>query len=1126
MPVPLRANANLRAEAKYNVVTECMSSFSLPVPFAHFLTVTNYGLHSAAASGNQGLVEFALSRGQPINSVLDGVLPLHAASAGGDEQVVKLLIDRGADVNAPRLPRRYSNEKNRDASVPIVGTNGSTPLHFAAANGNKNVITTLLQRGAHPDRRDKHGITPAMLAEQHGWMECAEVLNNWVDVKDKDLREREGAVNYQDDPAADNEEDGCSGSARKRIQMKRSLDTALNMFKASSSSLTTSQSRQYLSASTHNLNTASPPTSPSRSRGDLSPSPSEDGQFSPSPSPIDPGSRRPSLPHVLQAPHSSPSSRKPATLTKAPRAPRRPRSAGTDAERPDADMSTSASTGRGSAGRRLGTKYSLLNLFKKGQTVDSYGVPLERTASQQTTNSSMGFYNSRLSQNNSFVNDSGPLPKAGFRFGGSTGTLSSSPSQISHSLSHTRGSPSTSSINQPYSPPPPTIPLAVDLHNAMAHQYQPQQQNRGRSGSSESAMTRPTRSVPIPIPSTASASDDGHQSANNSAPLSTSPLARKIAKMTQTGHCRDRSGSASSLNRNVAVFDDDLVVAVSDQSLPGSRASSRPGILRGHNRTSSSGQGGTLRALRFDSASSTSSGNRRDKDGDLSPPLRGSTSAGSLNKFRQRERRGSSRSPSRMRPPFEGSIDEVSDTRLPGHSAPATITDFDIHSRNPIEDEEEDEDAYLYGRPIQSSLAASHLPHSQFRNRGASFASSASSLSPSLAAADVGTTSTAVANGDFPFSISRPPPIALDETETSGTGSRLQVPSATHTDNRARGDSVSSTSTTDSTQNPDLSASGTSNSGGSEIKTPIRSPEALPAMAVAAGTDVNGLRAPDGIAIASLHERRSQSPLRPIKMDLVQSHAQAEALVQQKKQDILSAHSVQATTTAGYTPLSARLAALGESLEIERKLREKKSGENTPGGVDLAEISEVDLDRKKKPITSAPNIESTQKISLIRPTHHPSLSASAVESSPTLEPTYDFALPNSRSFTEASYMRPLRARTPDPALNLSRVSSLEGFHDGPDTDTELGPALFRVSTAPHTASKGQRDRNMASNAKLTRMGLLPNANDPSNGRAPPKLFGGLKSLVQTLKGRQLYYLKSRLSIPFPPFSTPYHFARY
>lgn len=64
--------------------------------------VPHLGLHSAAANGNIGLVQYALSHGQPINSVLDGVLPLHAACSGGNDLVVKLLIEKGADVNASR----------------------------------------------------------------------------------------------------------------------------------------------------------------------------------------------------------------------------------------------------------------------------------------------------------------------------------------------------------------------------------------------------------------------------------------------------------------------------------------------------------------------------------------------------------------------------------------------------------------------------------------------------------------------------------------------------------------------------------------------------------------------------------------------------------------------------------------------------------------------------------------------------------------------------------------------------------------------------------------------------------------------------------------------------------------
>jgi len=93
------------AEAKFNVTTECaysrkahLSVLTLnPTP-----SVTNLGLHSAAASGDYGLVKYALTNGQPINSVLHGVLPIHVACSGGDEQVVNLLIENGADVNAPR----------------------------------------------------------------------------------------------------------------------------------------------------------------------------------------------------------------------------------------------------------------------------------------------------------------------------------------------------------------------------------------------------------------------------------------------------------------------------------------------------------------------------------------------------------------------------------------------------------------------------------------------------------------------------------------------------------------------------------------------------------------------------------------------------------------------------------------------------------------------------------------------------------------------------------------------------------------------------------------------------------------------------------------------------------------
>ncbi|KAJ7668485.1 hypothetical protein DFH06DRAFT_982835 [Mycena polygramma] len=435
--MPVQSLRTHKAEARYNVTTEC--KYSLP----------SLGLHSAAATGNIGLVEYALARGQPINSVLDGVLPLHAAAAGGNEAVVQLLIERGADVNAPRLPRRYSNDKNRDTSAPIVGTSGSTPLHFAAANGNTSIVNSLLLRGAHANRADKHGITPEMLARQNGWDETAQLLKTWMLNKDRDLREREGPPEPDDQGGvplsrfASRDRDGSIGesesSTRRRIHMKRSMDTALSMLKGSSECL----KPPLPSASTSNLpantSTLTPPASPMKPFGEYTFYPT-----SPSPIPIDPGTRRPSLPQISY-PAPPAVNRKTSLTTRGN--PRRPRSAGTGA---DADAEGQS---RGGTGRRLGSKYSLLNMFKKEGS--PAGVPLERTSTQPSTSSaSIVPSASALSSSSSVgLSEFSPAP--------STPPFMRRPLNMS-----------------PSSQPQPLPATAVDLHNAIA-----QSRQRDRSGS-------------------------------------------------------------------------------------------------------------------------------------------------------------------------------------------------------------------------------------------------------------------------------------------------------------------------------------------------------------------------------------------------------------------------------------------------------------------------------------------------------------------------------------------------------------------------------------------------------------------------------------------------------------------
>ncbi|GAA6011239.1 hypothetical protein JCM11491_006770 [Sporobolomyces phaffii] len=176
-------------------------------------------LHSAAAKGNVGLVQYALSHGQPVNSVLNGVLPLHAAASSGNETVVKMLIEAGADVNSPRLPRRYTNERSRTSGL-AAGTQGSTPLHFAAANGHVSIIKLLLSYGANPRAAEKHGLTPETIALEQGYVEAADVLQSWQPA----FAERPERGGGSDDAASIRSKTSLHSLTRKRLHPQRSFD--------------------------------------------------------------------------------------------------------------------------------------------------------------------------------------------------------------------------------------------------------------------------------------------------------------------------------------------------------------------------------------------------------------------------------------------------------------------------------------------------------------------------------------------------------------------------------------------------------------------------------------------------------------------------------------------------------------------------------------------------------------------------------------------------------------------------------------------------------------------------------------------------------------------------------------
>ncbi|KAG6844387.1 hypothetical protein H0H87_007291 [Tephrocybe sp. NHM501043] len=1140
MPVAMRTTYQ-KAEAKYNVTTEFPS----------------LGLHSAAATGNVGLVEYALDHGQPINSVLDGVLPLHAACAGGNVQVVKLLIEHGADVNAPRLPRRYSNDRNRDSSAPIVGTSGSTPLHFAAANGNTEAVNLLLLHGAHANRPDKHGITPEMLARQHGWLECADVLKQWLLNKDRDLRERPGGTAPNDSKAGPSRErigsfssdtDSQLPSTRRRLHVKHSIDNALNKLKSS-----TTDMRLHAPSSTTGLATSTPPASPTKPLGEYTfiPTPSSDTDA------FDASARRPSLPQILQPPSvTSSRSRKTSTpnATHSP-SPRRPRSAGNGAEGQEPETATPP----GKSGiRKLGSKYSLMNIFKKaqaGESVQTADIPQSLAATSPPASSSALPTSSSPGQPSPLQHvaaTESTSTRSGFRFHRGSDASSRTAPQQSSSLQPLNHKASGTMAASPR-------PSAVDLHNALVQDRdERQRRSRDRSRSTGNGA----RFSPV-------------DKTNQSPSPSSSPLQR-LGLLRGQGHVRDRSGSGSSLGtspgyRGGAIFDDDVVVVAGDGEP--SRSGARPSILKAHTRTSSSGHiPGTpqgFRALRFDSSSSNGT---RDPEGLRTMHiLRGSNSTGSLGR-RRNDIFGREATPE----------PRVSEENLAPDSAPATMIDF---SRPENEDEvADDEDEEEYGQPLHNEdspvIDSGEInPSLHLRERGGSFASSQSSLSPIM---PDGTT---MINDEFPFSINKPPVMEPEDIEQAEPKRNLlRVPSSG--DNRTRGDSVSSTSTTDS-NNPQLSASGTTSGSGSEtVTTPwLSSPgrdEFLDVVhsnpgqhdddAFARNMETPGFKG----EIVGFSERRHHTPP-GININSISSHAQAEALVQKAQQDILEMANdlTPASGSIGRSPLSARLAAYGESLALERKLREKKeleerqalenvrsrqaSGDEpyirspatTPTRINIRRISSNGVERQrslehrptrtkiktrgkdpKRPSTAEgrkytqtllhgltfnaiflPPVTPRSADQATEYLHQSSQSSSGLAVSPPsrlllIEPDTPSdeqeQPPLASNSTNLSISQPGRAPSPGPRTyrsrtpvpesgdgHLSRVSSQECA----DTDTELGPALFRVSTAPHGAARGAKTAT-----KLTRMGFPPMEQvrtAPTNN----KRFGAFRSLVQTLKGK-------------------------
>ncbi|KAF8441434.1 hypothetical protein L210DRAFT_2072609 [Boletus edulis BED1] len=296
------------------------------------------------------------------------------------------------------------------------------------------------------------------------------------------------------------------------------------------------------------------------------------------------------------------------------------------------------------------------------------------------------------------------------------------------------------------------------------------------------------------------------------------------------------------------------------------------------------------------------------------------------------------------------------------------------------------------------------------------------------------------AKPQLPFSINVPPP-----TDDALAESRL------------RGDSVSSASTTGTASTYPQSAS---SDAAWSIATPSTphlpgSPRIRPAL----GEYEADVEETLGI---HQHPRGLEVPL-DIDVSTISSHAQAEELVQLTQQSILNMEqcleqNVKKDSETGRTPLSAKLAAYGESLAIERRLKEEAKAPGQHGGV--GHSNGVSLLSATKP---APSLHSGHSASL-----------------------------GGNTWREQHSER------------LRQTARTVSCDDSPDFGSSPPSSIYD----PASARRGRERDPSRSFQKLSKMGFSTFDNwhpSPVTGRAsrspPPSLRFGLRTIMQSFQGK-------------------------
>jgi ankyrin repeat protein len=155
-------------------------------------------LYSAAERGHNSVVQRLIERGADVKLTgQSGVSPIAAAAYAGRDSIVAMLLAHGADGRAPddtgKPPVIYAAASGRlDIVKQLMGSDGDINARFANdltllmwASGPDEkvpeaqaieVVSYLLEAGAHIDDRDDRGRTALMIAAEGGHPEIADLL--------------------------------------------------------------------------------------------------------------------------------------------------------------------------------------------------------------------------------------------------------------------------------------------------------------------------------------------------------------------------------------------------------------------------------------------------------------------------------------------------------------------------------------------------------------------------------------------------------------------------------------------------------------------------------------------------------------------------------------------------------------------------------------------------------------------------------------------------------------------------------------------------------------------------------------------------------------------------------------